>query len=100
MMAPESAKGEQMEIDDTCRQEVLTRLRRVRGQVNGILNMIEDGRDCSEVLTQLSAASHALDRAGLRIISEGLNQHAIATAAGEDPPMTREQLEKLFLTLS
>ncbi len=99
-MAPESAKGEQMEIDDTCRQEVLTRLRRVRGQVNGILNMIEDGRDCSEVLTQLSAASHAIDRAGLRIISEGLNQHAIATAAGEDPPMTREQLEKLFLTLS
>ena len=99
-MAPESAKGEQMEIDDTCRQEVLTRLRRVRGQVNGILNMIEDGRDCSEILTQLSAASHAIDRAGLRIISEGLNQHAIATAAGEDPPMTREQLEKLFLTLS
>ncbi len=99
-MAPESAKGEQMEIDDTCRQEILTRLRRVRGQVNGILNMIEDGRDCSEVLTQLSAASHAIDRAGLRIISEGLNQHAIATAAGEDPPMTREQLEKLFLTLS
>ena len=99
-MAPESAKGEQMEIDDTCRQEVLTRLRRVRGQVNGILNMIEDGRDCSEVLTQLSAASHAIDRAGLRTISEGLNQHAIATAAGEDPPMTREQLEKLFLTLS
>ncbi len=99
-MAPESAKGEQMEIDDTCRQEILTRLRRVRGQVNGVLNMIEDGRDCSEVLTQLSAASHAIDRAGLRIISEGLNQHAIATAAGEDPPMTREQLEKLFLTLS
>ena len=89
-----------MDIDDTCQKEVLTRLRRVRGQVNGILNMIEDGRDCSEILTQLSAASHALDRAGLRIISEGLNQHAIATAAGEEPPMTREQLEKLFLTLS
>ncbi len=89
-----------MEIDETCRHEVLTRLRRVRGQVNGILNMIEDGRDCSEVLTQLSAASHAIDRAGLRIISEGLNQHAIATAAGKEPPMTREQLEKLFLTLS
>ena len=89
-----------MEIDETCRQEVLTRLRRVRGQVNGILNMIEDGRDCSEVLTQLSAASNAIDRAGLRIISEGLNQHAIATAAGKEPPMTREQLEKLFLTLS
>ncbi|MAT60567.1 MAG: hypothetical protein CMH41_02740 [Micrococcales bacterium] len=89
-----------MQIDDPCRREVLTRLQRVKGQVNGILNMIEEGRECSEVLTQLSAASHAIDRAGLRIISEGLNQHAIATAAGEEPPMTREELEKLFLSLA
>ena len=53
-----------MHIEDACRKDVLTRLRRVQGQIAGIIAMIEDGRDCVDVVTQLSAASRALDRAG------------------------------------
>lgn len=89
-----------MQIEGSCRQDVVNRLRRVQGQVNGIIGMIEEGRDCTDVVTQLAAASRAMDRAGLRIISDGLQQCAAATARGEEPPMTPEQLQKLFLSLA
>lgn len=89
-----------MQLDDQCRQDVVNRLRRAQGQVAGIISMIEEGRDCTDVVTQMAAVSRALDRAGLKVISNGLQQCATATARGEQPPMSPEQLEKLFLSLS
>ena len=87
-------------MDDVCRREVVTRLKRVQGQVAGIISMIEDGRDCGEVVTQLAAVSRALDRAGFKIVANGLQQCATAEGRGEKPPMSAEQLEKLFLALA
>jgi CsoR family transcriptional regulator, copper-sensing transcriptional repressor len=89
-----------MQIEGTCRRDVLNRLRRVQGQIAGIITMIEDGRECTDVVTQLAAASRAMDRVGLRVVSDGLQQCAAATARGEDPPITAEHLEKLFLSLA
>lgn len=89
-----------MELEETCRRDVVTRLRRVQGQVAGIVAMIEDGRDCADIVTQLAAASRALDRAGFKVVSNGLQQCAAAEERGEQPPMTPEQLEKLFLALA
>ncbi len=89
-----------MPIDEVCRRDVLTRLRRVQGQVNGIIAMIEDGRDCGDVVTQMAAVSRALDRAGFKIISSALQQCAQAEGRGEKLPMTPDQLEKLFLALA
>jgi DNA-binding FrmR family transcriptional regulator len=87
-------------MDDVCRREVVTRLKRVQGQVAGIITMIEDGRDCGEVVTQLAAVSRALDRAGFKVVANGLQQCATAEGRGEKPPMSAEQLEKLFLALA
>ncbi len=87
-------------MDDVCRREVVTRLKRVQGQVAGIVSMIEDGRDCGEVVTQLAAVSRALDRAGFKVVANGLQQCATAEGRGEKPPMSAEQLEKLFLALA
>ena len=53
---------------------VVNRLRRAQGQLAGVLRMIEDGRDCKDVVTQLAAVSRALDRAGFAIIATGLKQ--------------------------
>ena len=79
--------------------EVLDRLRRVQGQVGGVIRMIEEGRDCADVVTQLAAASRALDRAGFKIVASGMRQ--CMTAADEDtPPMSEAELEKLFLALA
>ncbi|GAA4303907.1 hypothetical protein GCM10023162_06320 [Klenkia terrae] len=52
--------------------DVIKRLKRVEGQIGGIVRMIEDGRDCSAVVTQLAAASKALSRAGFAVVSTGL----------------------------
>ena len=87
-------------MDDVCKREVVTRLKRVQGQVAGIISMIEDGRDCSDVVTQLAAVSRALDRAGFKVVANGLQQCATAEGRGEKPPMSAEQLEKLFLALA
>ena len=55
-----------MKIDDDAQGQVLNRLRRAQGQLAGVISMIESGRDCTEVVTQLAAVSRALDRAGLQ----------------------------------
>jgi DNA-binding FrmR family transcriptional regulator len=77
---------------------VITRLRRAQGQIGGVIKMIEDGRECADVIAQLAAASRALDRAGFKIIATGLQQCALdEDSTGE---AERAQLERLFLTLA
>ncbi len=89
-----------MEIDELCRKDIVNRLRRIQGQVAGIVTMIEDGRDCDDVMVQVAAVSRAINRAGLKIISTELQACVAASQKGEEPPMSMEKLEKLFLTLA
>ena len=77
---------------------VLNRLRRAQGQISGVIKMIEEGRDCEEVVTQLAAASRALDRAGFAIIATGLKQ-CLTEADGADS-LDTAAMEKLFLSLA
>jgi DNA-binding FrmR family transcriptional regulator len=92
--------GFSMQMDEESAHLVATRLRRARGQIDGVLAMIEAGRDCEDIVTQLSAASKAVDRAAFTIVSCGLAQCIQAEAAGDAPPMDRSRLEKLFLSLA
>jgi DNA-binding FrmR family transcriptional regulator len=81
---------------------VVNRLRRAQGQIAGVIKMIEEGRDCEDVVTQLAAASRALDKAGFAIIATGL-QHCLTDtdrAASGDREQMRTRLEKLFLSLA
>ncbi|MGB3484265.1 MAG: metal-sensitive transcriptional regulator [Mycobacterium sp.] len=88
--------GNQESID-----AVLNRLRRAQGQLAGVISMIEQGRDCKDVVTQLAAVSRALDRAGFKIVATGLRECiANEPADGTSPPMTEAELEKLFLALA
>jgi DNA-binding FrmR family transcriptional regulator len=86
-----------MKIDDAAESQVLNRLRRAQGQLAGVISMVESGRDCEEVVTQLAAVCRALDRAGFKIVASGMRQ---CVAAGPGAPMTEEQMEKMFLTLA
>lgn len=79
--------------------QVLNRLRRAHGQLAGVISMIEQGRDCKDVVTQLAAVSRALDRAGFKIVASGMRQ-CMTTADGDAPPMSEAELEKLFLALA
>ncbi len=87
--------GDQGSID-----AVLNRLRRAQGQLAGVISMIEQGRDCKDVVTQLAAVSRALDRAGFKIVATGLRECATGTTADGRAPLTEAELEKLFLALA
>ncbi len=86
--------------DDESITIVLNRLRRAHGQLAGVISMIEQGRDCKDVVTQLAAVSRALDRAGFKIVATGLRQCLTGEDTDDSEPMTEEQLEKLFLALA
>lgn len=88
-------------IDGTERIDaVLSRLRRAQGQLAGVITMIEQGRDCKDVVTQLAAVSKALDRAGFKIVASGMRHCITGTDSGNGPPLTEDELEKLFLSLA
>ena len=77
---------------------VANRLRRAQGQLGGILRMIEGGRDCTDIVTQLSAVNRALDKAGFAIVASGLKQ-CLTEPDGADS-MDTKAMEKLFLSLA
>ncbi|WP_433192099.1 metal-sensitive transcriptional regulator [Nocardia sp. CA-107356] len=79
---------------------VLNRLRRAHGQLAGVISMIEQGRDCKDVVTQLAAVSRALDRAGFKIVATGLRECLTGDTADGSEPMSEAELEKLFLALA
>lgn len=87
-----------MELSEDVLADVVKRLRRAQGQVGGLIQMIESGRDCRDVIIQLAAVSRALDRAGFKLIASGLGQ--CAADDSEQAAADRAQLEKLFLTLA
>ncbi|MFE4263712.1 metal-sensitive transcriptional regulator [Streptomyces sp. NPDC056883] len=88
-----------MNANPAATDAVLKRLRRAQGQLAGVIAMIEAGRDCKDVVTQLAAVSRALDRAGFKIIASGMRD-CMNAADGETPPLTEVELEKLFLSLA
>jgi DNA-binding FrmR family transcriptional regulator len=89
-----------MQVDEHAVGDVVKRLRRAEGQIRGVIAMLEDGRDCADVVTQLAAVSRALDRAGFKIIASGLQQCVAAQADGQDQTVDLERMEKLFLSLA
>lgn len=89
-----------MEMNATVLADAVSRLRRAHGQLGGVISMIENGDDCERVLTQLAAVCRALDKAGFKIISTGMRQCREAREQGEQPALTEEQLEKLFMALA
>ena len=61
-----------MELPSETVDDVMKRLRRVEGQVRGIQQMLSEGRDCRDVVTQMSAANRALEQAGFVLVAAGL----------------------------
>jgi DNA-binding FrmR family transcriptional regulator len=89
------------EVTTTDMKPVINRLRRAHGQLAAVITMVEQGKDCRSVVTQLSAVSSALDKAGFAIIATAMKE----CVAEEGKPrkagaLAVEDLEKLFLSLS
>ncbi|MGH9123883.1 MAG: metal-sensitive transcriptional regulator [Acidimicrobiales bacterium] len=75
------------------KDEVLTRLRRIEGQVRGIHQMVDDDRYCIDVLTQVTAATRALQAVALELLKDHLSHcvaHAMETGGDEAEAKIRE----------
>jgi DNA-binding FrmR family transcriptional regulator len=66
----------------TQKQTVLNRLRRVEGQVRGLQRMVEDDTYCIDILTQVSAATRALENVALGLLDEHM-RHCVTDAVRE-----------------
>lgn len=86
-----------MELNQEQMRTVVKRLNRAQGQIGGVVKMIEEGRDCKDVVTQLAAVSKALDRAGFAVIATGLRQ---CLDDPDNETMDVAAMEKLFLSLA
>ena len=86
--------------DEEAMAAVLARLRRAQGQLAGVISMIEQGRECKDVVTQLAAVSKALDRAGFKIVATGLRECVTTDHPDGSETLDVAELEKLFLALA
>jgi DNA-binding FrmR family transcriptional regulator len=89
--------GDRMAPDPMMRRQIINRMKRARGQLDGVIAMMEEGRPCADVVTQLAAVSKALDRAGYKVIVTELKT---CLEEGKDSEQSAAQLEKLFLSLA
>jgi DNA-binding FrmR family transcriptional regulator len=89
-----------VQLPDEVVDDVRKRLRRVAGQVQGVERMLAEGRECRDVVSQLSAASKALDQAGFKLIASGLTYclDNPDEAAADGYPL--ETVERMFMKLA
>ncbi|MBN9152384.1 MULTISPECIES: metal-sensitive transcriptional regulator [Microbacterium] len=78
-------------VDD--KQALLTRLRRAEGQVRGIARMVDEDVYCIDILTQVSAATKALESVALTLLEDHLG-HCVAQATAEGGPVATEKLRE------
>jgi len=90
--------------DPSVKRQVLNRLRRASGQLESIITMIDDDGDCRAVITQLTAVSSAVRRAGYVIVAsrmkEAFSLSLEPNATDSQQSMYEEELERLFMMLS
>jgi CsoR family transcriptional regulator, copper-sensing transcriptional repressor len=72
------------------KEQLLTRLRRIEGQVRGIEGMVEDDRYCIDVLTQISAVQAALDKVALGLLDEHARHCVIGGPEAQQDERTQE----------
>ena len=72
-------------------QDVLNRLRRIEGQVRGLADMIQAGRDCEEVAQQMTATRRAMDKAFYRMMTCTVIE---AVTSSGDHEMARSEIER------
>jgi len=79
-------------------EAIVKRIKRAQGQLGAVARMIEEGRSCEEVVTQISAASKAINTAAFTLISSSLEECILAGKSNQEE--VTEKLQKLFLTLA
>ncbi|HNV06199.1 MAG TPA: metal-sensitive transcriptional regulator [Petrotogaceae bacterium] len=77
------------------KKQIMNRLKRIEGQIKGLQNMVEQERNCVEILTQLSAISGALDNTAKEIVKEYARNCFIKYESTQDEKLINELIENL-----
>jgi DNA-binding FrmR family transcriptional regulator len=94
----EDKEGPAMNSYSNRKEDLITRLKRVEGQIRGIQRMIDEDKYCVDVLTQIAAAKAALTKVGMSILEEhtqGCVKNAVAKDDG-DEEIIDELMEVIF----
>ena len=89
-----------MQLPDDVIEDLRKRLRRVEGQVRGVEMMLVEGRECRDIVTQLSAATKALEKVGFKLVASGMAfcvEHPEEAAADG---YAIEQVQNMFMKLT
>ncbi|NVN00511.1 metal-sensitive transcriptional regulator [Arthrobacter sp. SDTb3-6] len=86
-----------MQLSEEASKPIINRLRRANGQLTGIIRMLEERRDCEDIVMQMAAVGKALDRAGFGLVAGSLKE---CLASGQSDDLDSGKLEKLFLSLA
>jgi DNA-binding FrmR family transcriptional regulator len=89
-----------MELAEETVANLTKRLRRAEGQVRGVQQMLAEGRDCRDIVTQLSAAIKALEQAGFLLVAEGLTWCVSDPERAAAGGYALADVEKMFLKLA
>ena len=89
-----------MQLPDEVVEDVRKRLRRAAGQVQAVERMLADGKECRDVVTQLSAATKALEQAGFKLIAAGLTYCIERPEDAEADGYPLEAVERMFMKLA
>ncbi|OEF99335.1 cytoplasmic protein [Vulcanibacillus modesticaldus] len=55
-------------------KEIINRLKRIEGQIRGVLRMMDEGKECTDIINQLTAIRNAVDRVSVHVIGVDLNK--------------------------
>ena len=83
-------------VDPAIKQSVLTRLRRIEGQVRGLQRMVEEERYCADILTQVSSVHEALRGVGRALLHNHLRHCATAAIRSDDPLRAEAMYQELM----
>jgi len=89
-----------MEVPDEVVQDLSVRLRRAGGQVQAVEAMLSQGRECRDIVTQLSAATKALEQVGFRLIASGLAYCIEHPEEAEATGYPLDEVQRLFTKLA
>jgi DNA-binding FrmR family transcriptional regulator len=78
-------------------EEIFKRVKRAEGQIAGVIRMLEDGRNCEEIVHQMAAVGKAMNTAAITLISSSLEE---CMSDKKNNQAQRERLLKLFMSLA
>lgn len=90
----------ELELGAEVLDDAIARLRRIEGQVGGIIRMVESGRGCRDVVRQIAAASKALDQVGFKLVASGMRSCLADEKAARRAGYSEQEMEKLFMSLA